>query len=334
MNKTTWTPTLTALHERSLSPQAWGRDSEEWPEGSEPNLVTFLANVLAFASSLSKASLLIFHRTKSPSGAALKKEIMLIDDFQALLNGPRHWIPLNFPNHNFHPAIDAVLKAFTDHSEDLVDAEEDELPQLKARLKQLQSTLRRQSFLDRVSRHRLQVRLRQQLFRRHFGQLLLAHTHSRLHRFELSYAPYQPRGFMPGKPMYEVVRGDWDAFRSCLQRIYGNHLFGFAWQLDYTSEQGYRYFVAMLLSHDLHGATPEASTLQQRWKDITGGTGEYHDGSSPHVRSCRYRSSASHPWQSQDELEAHIGETALFMSEPDFIVGFAPRGPQKPYGVG
>lgn len=335
MNSTTWTQATAALHERSLSPQTWPRSSGGGPDVGEPYLVTFLENILAFASRLRKASPLDFQGEASVRGSAQAKAKanILVADFQSLLNGPRQLITLNFPNHSFHPSIDAVMKALSDIVE-MTDVDEHDLSTLKARLKQLQSTLRRKSFLGRVGRHKLQASLRQQMFRRHFQKLLVAHGHARLHRFEVSYVPSQHRGFTPGKDMYEVVRSDWAALLSCLPSIFGSHLHGFAWQLDYTAEQGYRYFVAMLLSHDLGGATPEADALRQRWRDVTGGTGEYHDGRSHHLRSCRYRTSASHPWQSRDDVDTQINETAFFMSLPDAIVGFAPKGPQKPYGVG
>ena len=95
--------------------------------------------------------------------------------------------------------------------------------------------------------------------------------------------------------MYEVVRRNWATLLSCLTAIYGSHLYGYGRRLDNTAEPGFRYLVAMLLSHHLHGATPEADTLRQRWKDITCGTDEYHDSRSHHLRICRHRSSASTP---------------------------------------
>ncbi|MGE5451874.1 MAG: hypothetical protein ACM3VZ_08575 [Acidobacteriota bacterium] len=330
-------PASQALLERSLAPpNPWNSIVPGSDIGTQ--LAHYLLHIQSLAAQLAKSPPLTFDLVHDDQSRLSMKSNATGNQLFALMNDQLHAVRCNYPNHRFDPRIDLVMDALTEIAELSYgcSSQLDYLQLLNEKTKRLQSCLKRKPFLEKVRRHKLEASQRAHTLRRHFDKQLAIHGPARLHRLEFSYVQGQHRGYEPGKQMHEQVRSDWRALESLLAQIFEGLLFGYAWKLDYTTSQGYRYFVALLLSPTLAGAVPEVATIRQRWcSDITGSSGVLTDDqTAQHLLLCRYRRSISHPWQTIEEVRAQIADTALFLSQPDAIVEFHPKGNCKTYGYG
>lgn len=325
--------------ERSFTHNCFSYSAELLPTMST-SLMTFLSDIRTLVRNLSKAYPVKFKFVWDEQRYEFVVDSTPLGyEFFRLASGPFFELKTACPSHAFDPEIQIFLDAVVRRDLNVklrsrpsqFEQWNDIYLRAQSALRAVQGASKRESFHERIQKHREAMDERFQATLAYFNKLHATFPHATIHQAEFFYSPDQPLGNSSSSEMHEVVQAHGkDLFRRT-RKVFGDKLFGQAWQLDYNSD-GYRYFLALVLDCD---AITELDQLMHQWQaDITHGVGRAvcDPVLSANTYRMQYRGSCG-GHKCRTSTAEQIRNTVMFMTRGDEIVRFAPAGSAATFGL-